>query len=204
MTDTLGETIPDQFDAIPDGFKRCAEAGCVEVFDATGTAGHWRKYCDTHRPPAKPKKGKTARPVRDKTAPTVNINMGPKSKSKNTELDAVEDRARQLVQVAAALVLLAGQPEDAADIDKGAPALAKSLRELAEYEDWLRKLAQGGDTTGRAMAWVQFAVALIGMLMPILMRHGALPAGIMGMAENAFQMGGAVPPPVPDAAPAAA
>lgn len=202
MTDTLTEGIPDQFDASPPGYKPCAQNGCDRSFDATGAGGHFRKYCDDHQPPKKAAKGKR-KPPADKPPTSINVNLGNKAKSKDKELDAVEDRARQLVQVLAALVLLAGQPEDAADIERGAPALSKSLRELAEYEDWLRKLAQGGDTTGRAMAWIQFAVALIGMLMPILLRHGALPAGIMGMAETAFQMGG-TPPPVPADAPAAA
>ena len=71
-------------------------------------------------------------------------------------------------------------------MNKGAPAVAKAVRDLAEYEEWLRKLAAGGELTGRAMAWVNLALVLCAMLVPILLRHGALPENMAAMLGNIF------------------
>ncbi len=189
MTDTLDTDEPlADFAAMPEGWRKCAKPDCAEVFETTGSPGaHFRRYCDEHAPP-KQVKGRRRRPAADKAPPSVTVNLGPKAKGKDKELAAVEDRARQLVELVAALILLSGHAEDAADISRGAPALAKSLAELAEYEAWLRKLAAGDEMTGRAMAWVQVAVALVGMCLPILLRHKALPENIRHLAEGAFQM----------------
>ena len=64
--------------------------------------------------------------------------------------------------------------------------VAKAVRDLAEYEEWLRKLAAGGELTGRAMAWVNLALVLCAMLVPILLRHGALPENMAAMLGNIF------------------
>ncbi len=190
MTDTLDtdEAVPEDFAAMPEGWRKCAKPECAEVFETTGYPGaHFRRYCDEHAPP-KQVRNKRKRVAADKAPPSIAINLGPKAKGKDKDLAVVEDRARQLVELVAAMILLTGHPEDAADISRGAPALAKSLGELAEYEAWLKKLAAGGEQTGRAMAWLQVGMALIGMCLPILLRHKALPANIRGLAENAFQM----------------
>jgi len=198
VTDTIDSGFVDEM--IPEGFKQCAEPGCSELFEPTGPGSQWRKFCDTHKPAPREKKAK--KPKRDTAPPSVTFNIGPKAKPKDAALQAVEDRARELVQLAAAITLIAGLQADAIDLQNGSDAWAKTVRDLAEYEDWLKKLASGGETTGRAMAWVQFALATVALLMPILMRHEALPSGIAKMATQAFAVAEATGAevPVPDAA----
>lgn len=142
-----------------------------------------RKYCDEHQPNSSKKTGKVKK---DKSPPNVVIDMGVgKQTSKgDKELAAVEAKAAQIASVLAALVLMAGQPEDAEDITKATPQWSKSVRELAEHEAWLRKIATGGETSARAMAWITFAVATVSMVLPILLRHKALPENISTMAAT--------------------
>jgi hypothetical protein len=199
--------MTDLLDGAPEvALKICQEPGCDAELPTGNPGDHFRRYCGEHAPAPRKTRGKAKRPTRDRTPPSIAINVGPRAKGKDATLDAVEDRARQLCQLAAAVVLMAGQPEDAVDLQKGSDPFAKAVRELAEHEQWLRKLAQGGETSARALAWVQFATALLAMMLPILLRHGALPAGISSMAESMF---GAIPAepvpaePVPDAAAAA-
>lgn len=195
--------MTDLLDGAPEvTLKLCQEPGCDTELPTGNPGDHFRRYCGEHAPPPRTKgKGKAKRPARDRTPPSITMNIGPRAKAKDATLDAVEDRARQLVQLAAAVVLMAGQAEDAVDLQRGSDPFAKSVRELAEHEQWLRKLAQGGETSARALAWIQFATALLAMLMPILLRHGALPAGISSMAESMF--GADTAEPVADAAAAA-
>ena len=203
MTDTLDSDPTADYSEVPDGrMKQCGQIGCEQLFSTDGPGGHFRKYCDEHQPPKK-SKAKGKRPKRDTAPPSINFNIGPKAKGKDPALQAVEDRAKELVQLAAAITLIAGLQADALDLQRGSDAWAKTVRDLAEYEDWLKKLASGGETTGRAMAWVQFALATVALLMPILMRHEALPAGISKMASQAFAVAEATAEAVPDV-PAAA
>ncbi len=128
------------------------------------------------------------KPTKDKAPPSVTINLGGDKKTKDPELDAVQERARQLANLVAMLVLLTGQSEDANDIMQGSEPWAKAVRDLAVYEKWLRNLAAGGETSGRAIAWATFVAATIGMLMPILLRHEVLPKKIAEGFETAMKL----------------
>jgi hypothetical protein len=115
----------------------------------------------------------------DTAPPSVTVNLpNTRAPKGDPELQAVEDRARMLVELLSAVVLMAGQPDDALDIQRGAPAVAKAARELAQYEEWLKKLAAGGETSGRVMAWVGLLTTLAAIVLPIMARHGALPDAI--------------------------
>jgi hypothetical protein len=137
---------------------------------------------------ANTKKGtKAKKPAHDKAPTSVNVNLGsPRSSSKDKELAAVEARAVQLMQTAAALLLLTGHADDAGDVAKGAEPWGKSVRELAVYEDWLRKLASGGEIAGRTMAWVNVALVTLAIIVPILSRHDVLPDNLAQMATGMF------------------
>ena len=157
----------------------CQRPGCENPLPE----GHnvMRKYCDEHQPRASKKTGK----VKKDTPPRVVVELGggtPTKKGQDKELDAVEKRAKEIAQLIAAVILMAGQDEDAADITKGTAGWAKSVRDLAEHEAWLRKLAAGGETSARTMAWVTFAIATVSMILPILLRHKALPENIAALA----------------------
>jgi hypothetical protein len=127
-------------------------------------------------------------------APRIEVNLSPpRGGGKDKELQAVEERARQLATTMAAVVLLMGQAEDSADITRGAGAWSKSVAELAEHEEWLRKLALGGETSARAMAWLQFLIATGALAAPILARHELLPAGLGQLAGQMLATGADLP-----------
>lgn len=130
---------------------------------------------------------KEKKPPKDKAPTSVNVNLGtPTTTTKDKELAAVEARAVQLMQTAAALLLLTGHNDDAGDVAKGADAWGKSVRELAVYEEWLRKLASGGEIAGRTMAWINLALITLSIAVPILHRHGALPDNLAEIAVGMF------------------
>jgi hypothetical protein len=140
--------------------------------------------------------GKSGRPPKPDTPPTIAVSIGgaaAKRSGKDKDLAAVEERARQLATTVAAVVLLMGQPEDAADLQRGAAVWGKSVADLAEHEEWLRKLAMGGETSARAMAWLQFAIATGALVSPILIRHELLPANLAAMAGTILQTGADLP-----------
>jgi hypothetical protein len=145
--------------------------------------------------------------VRDPRPASISVNLpGGKSDKSDPVLQAVEDRARSLVEILAAVVLMAGAPEDAVDIQNGAPQIAKAVRDLAQYEEWLRKLAAGGETSGRVMAWIGLVTTLAAVALPIMARHGALPGPIAQVfGQVAETVGTMTDAPAGDAgAPAAA
>ena len=151
----------------------CAE--CGEHFaNRAGLGSHVARKHGFNLPKT-PRNRKRAAP-KDKAPASVTINLGGDKKTKDPQLDAIQERARQLANLIAVLVLTAGQVDDANDIMQGSEAWAKAVRDLAVYEDWLRKLAAGGESSGRVLAWVTFVAATVGMLMPILLRHEVLPA----------------------------
>lgn len=150
----------------------CTECG-EHFVNKAGLGSHVARKHGFNLPKA-PRTRKRAAP-KDKAPPSVVLNLQPGKKEKDPQLDAVQERARQLANLIAMLVLTAGQVEDANDIMQGSDAWAKAVRDLAVYEDWLRKLAAGGESSGRVLAWVTFVAATVGMLMPILLRHDVLP-----------------------------
>ncbi len=189
MTDLLDGSDVDPDDLPPaDGEKVCASPGCTNTFLARGPGAHWRKYCEEHAAPPKGKKS-PARTRRDKAPPSIAINLGPKTASKDANLVAVEKRAGAIAHTVAALLLLVGQPEDSADVARGSDAWAQSVRELAKYEPWIAKALAGGEMGDRAIAWVGFALSTGGIALPILLRHGALPDQLAGLVAQVLQTG---------------
>lgn len=175
MTQTL-DAPPLVTDEPPveDG-ERCDVPGCD--FSAKSARGLNRHKITSHG--AKPQ-GRQDRQPR-----SINVNLGqPRVNKKDAELEAVENRAKQIAQILAALVLLAGQPEDSADIARGSAQWAEAVRDLSEYEAWLRKIAAGGESSARAVAWVKFAVATAAIALPILLRHKVLPENIADIAAT--------------------
>lgn len=157
----------------------CAEPECEEVLPP-GTH-HFQRYCETHRRPAKVKK-----PKADRKPPSVNIGINipkPATNRRDAELQTLEERAAALAKLIAALVAMMGQTDDALDIQRGAEMWAKSVRQLGVHEDWVRKLAAGGEASDRAMAWVGFVFATGSIALPILLRHEAIPAQLVSVIQ---------------------
>lgn len=181
---------------VPEGKFACGELteeghACLEYFDTPNKAGVHR--WNAHK--IRSKKGKRAQeaaggPSADRSPPSVTINLGGGSsggkKGDAADLAQVEKRAQELVTTAAGLALLVGMREDAADLQRGSADWAKAVRDLAEYEEWLIKLATGGEATGRAFAWLNLLLATGALAMPSLLRHGVLPEGMAEYARNAF------------------
>jgi hypothetical protein len=94
----------------------------------------------------------------------------------------VEDKARQFAQFAAAILLMVGQEADAKDVTARAGGWAEATGGLAPFEPWLVKLCSGGEASGRALAWLGFAVATAGMSLPVLLRHELIPEGPLRQA----------------------
>lgn len=166
----------------------CSVEGCDELVT-------WRGYgfppitCAEHR--TTHKKKATGKAKRDTPPRNINVNLGPqptKGGKKDAELAAVEARAKQLATTIAAVVLLTGNQDDAGDIAAHSDEWAKAVRDLAEYEAWLRKLAAGGEAAGRATAWINLAIVTASILLPILIRHDALPANVKQIAANMVGM----------------
>jgi hypothetical protein len=214
VADLLGPgVVPDDLEQTneppppdPDALRPCASPGCTEYLPA---GAHWmRKYCDVHFVGPR-QKTKGRKPPRDKKPSSIKVDFGQSrarsASAKDKELDQVEQRAKQLVQILGGVIALAAiqsQNEklaaDGADLSQGAPPWAQSVRELAEYEAWLRKLAAGGETSGRLTAWVGFAIATLGLLMPILLRHEALPGNLANLIEGVMVGAAQVAEPEPN------
>lgn len=193
MTDLLGydtdpggsEDTPVRAPASESPAKQCAYPGCSEpALKREGNRGRPPTMCAEHAPV----KRERVKPA------SVTVNIRPPASRvarAEKELAEVEARAHQLMQVAAALVLIIGHEGDAQDMANGAEQWAKAVRGLAEHEAWVRKLAAGGEASARTIAWIQFAVATGAILVPILIRHKALPKGVsqalgtvMGLADE--------------------
>lgn len=136
---------------------------------------------------------------RDQAPPSVRVDIRAGARTTGAKsdptLDAVERRAAQLVGTIAAVLYLVQQVDDAKDLQGGKDAWAKSVRDLAVHEEWLRKLMgqTGGDASERFLAYISFVMSTVAMLLPVLVRHGAVPPAI-------FQFLSAVPVPAPAAA----
>ena len=196
MVDTL--TAPADAGPAPLDGLVCEEPGCGRQFvNLAGLASHR----NTHKPKAE----RAERPKADKAPTSIHVNLGSKAAPrKDAELAAVEARALQIAQTAAALVLLTtGSRPDAMAIQGGAEGWAKAVRELAVHEEWLRKLAAGGEPAGRMIAWVNFLMATGAIAVPIMLNHGWLPENVTAMAASVFATGAQMaaeapggPPPI--------
>jgi len=129
-----------------------------------------------------------------------------KQQPKDPALEAVRERAEQVASGVAVALYFLGAEADAADIERRKGTWALSVQALAVHEEWLRKLAQGGQGAERVQAWVGFVAATFMMAAPILGRHGALPpilarmlAMIDSQLENVEPPPDVEPPPEPDA-----
>lgn len=187
------DELAAQHEEIPEGFTACGyvEPGtghmCPEYFETPAKAGVHRWNAHKVRGSKKKGKAKAEGTSNDRVPPTIQFNLGGDGKGgKDPALDQVEKRAQQFITTAASLCLLVGLREDAADLAHGSEEWAHAVREVAEYEEWLRKLAAGGETTGRAIAWFNLSLATAALAVGPLLRHGVLPAGLADMAREAF------------------
>ena len=153
-----------------------------------------QRYCDEHRPGAT-HSGMTG-PNEPVNQTTINVgstrasSKTTKAAQKAEQLDAVERNTRALFEhfVAPMLNMAADArqnpllKDDAADFHNGAPAIAKATRNLAEHEDWLRKMLAGGEASARAVAWMGFLFTVGPVVVPVLVRHKVLPAELTAAA----------------------
>jgi hypothetical protein len=123
---------------------------------------------------------------------TINVNSAEpttkrgKAAQKAADLEKVEQNTRMLLEhFVAPMLNMAGQARenpdlvaDAVDVQAGAGAIAKATRNLAEHEDWLRKMLAGGEASARTAAWVGFVFAVGPVVLPILARHHWIPDAI--------------------------
>lgn len=164
----------------------CADENCDETFIVNKRGlGINRKYCAEHlstgggRGQPKRKPG-----TKDKRPPSVRVQVGggrSRAPKGDPELAAVQQRVEQVVGIGAGLLALAGGehgPADALDINAGKAELAAAIAGLAEFYPVIRKLAAGGEASAKATAWFRLVVALVAMLVPVLVRHGAVPDSI--------------------------
>lgn len=175
MSDGFEETIVPELDGTGPEIRTCATPGCEQTFEVNPRGfGKNRKMCDGHLTKGGPSKRKDRKP---RSVSSVKIDLRPqhRTSNKDKELELVRERTEQLLGFVQVLLVSMGQADDAGDIGASKAAVADAAKELARYEDWLRKLAQGGDTTGRALAWLTMIGALVGMLVPILARHKVIP-----------------------------
>ena len=160
MTDTLDAEV-----RLP-----CDQEGCEETFDTPQRLGYhrWRAHGIKGTTPPRKKK-----PRRDRPPTTVKIQVGAERAGKSDA--AAKARVEQLINMIAGSLAMAGQLEDAADIMAAREQFCLCVIELSKYEPWLKRLLEGGQTSGRIMAWVAMALATLGMVLPIFNRHGWVP-----------------------------
>lgn len=185
--------------SIVDHERPCDLPDCPGIVEAGTTTA--TKYCPEHRgqsPAARRARRDWIREHGPKdAAPNLTVQLGGKSTKgkKDTrgdaqpgELDAVHARALQIAQLTAAFVLVgtkgAHREADANDIASGAEPWANSVRELAVYEPWVRKIAAGGEVSERATAWLGFVMATAAMASPILVRHEIIKGGMADLATT--------------------
>ena len=152
-----------------------------------GPGDHFRKFCPEHAP-ARHRKREQG-PTRPNT---VTVNLGTKPTPKGGEMALVEKRAAELMRTASALVLLMGNPGDANVMAEGSEPWAKTVADLSEYEPWIKRLAAGGETSGRLLAWIRLLMATGAIVVPIAIAHGALPDNLAQLAATMFDTGAAL------------
>ncbi len=149
---------------------------------------HFAKYCPEHAPATKPRNRAKPRGRRDSAPRSINVNLSSGRKSK--DLEEVEAKAKQFAMIFAAIVMAAGQHDDAAAIANGAGPWAASVKGLAEHEKWLAEFLSGGETTGRVLAWVQFGTCTAAIVVPIMVRRGWLPEHLSALAAQVLSVDG--------------
>jgi hypothetical protein len=212
MTATLdGDQAPDLTAAaglLPDKGPgaRCAEEGCPNVVPEG--AHRLRQYCDEHSGAKEARKRERRQARQRSKTNTIRVDLGGKPAKGGTdaELEAVRKRATQMAQTAAAVVLMTTRDEtDAMAIAAGAERWGAAVAGVAEYEPWLRKLAAGGEASGRVLAWLQLTIATGGIVVPILAHHDLLPPQMVQLlASNIMDTAGVPATPAEAAAYAAA
>jgi hypothetical protein len=94
---------------------------------------------------------------------------------------------------AAVIYMMAGRADhetrpkieaDALDIQHGADRWAYAVKGVADHEEWLRRAFAGGPMSERGVAWFGLLVVSGTIALPILIRHGLIPAQIGPMAET--------------------
>jgi hypothetical protein len=187
--------------------KACKLPGCPGTVPPD--AANRREFCDEHtgRDAAARRRRKEWMkehgPANGDTPPKIAVQIGTggtkgkaRGGAKAEELAAVEERALQICQLTAALVMVATKAPhnlaDAADISAASPAIAAATKELAVYEPWLRKLAAGGEVSGRATAWLGMLFALATAASPILVRHEVIKGGVAELASTILANGAAL------------
>lgn len=165
------------------------ERACKECGSDISDQHHFARYCPEHQPPKVARRGKTKRRESAPRSINVNLNTG-KSNFHKSQLDKVEAQAQQFAQIVAVALTVVGQSEDAGLLLTGGPAWAASVRGLAEYEEFVRKMFSGSDTSQRVIAWVGFAGATAAMLVPIASRHGWLPDNLASLASQVMSVDG--------------
>ena len=148
----------------------CLQEGCEETFNTPQRLGYhrWRAHGIKGTTPARKKKVR-----RDRPPTTVKIQVGAERTGKSDA--AAKARVEQLVNMIAGSLAMAGNMEDAADIMRAREQFAACVIELAKYEPWLRRLLDGGQASGRVMAWVALSLTTLAMVIPIFNRHGWIP-----------------------------
>lgn len=164
---------------------------CDKPIEQTGSKGRPLSYHPDCRPGAT-HSGMTGS---DQAGTTINVNStdttsrkGKAAALKAEQLEKVEQNTKALFEhFVAPMLNMAAQANnnpllaaDAIDVHTGAPAIAKATRNLAEHEDWLRKMLAGGEASARAMAWVGFAFTVGPIVVPILVRHKVIPEQLAG------------------------
>lgn len=183
MTDLLDVEPQEEVEEPPSSARPCQHPGCPNGIPAG--AHHFARYCEEHAPPKK-QRG----PKKDKAPTTIKLDLGNKAAPK-TDAQA-KARVEQLVNMIAGGLAMAGQLEDAADVMRVREQWASAVVELAKYEPWLRKMLEGGQASGRIMAWVAVGLSTLAMVAPIAGRHGWVPAELRPMLSSVVSQ------PVPD------
>lgn len=165
-----------------DGVKMCESCGLRPVRPRKSATGRAPTTCQV----CAAKKGRGGK---KEAAPTnVRISFGSGRKAKSSDAELVETKAKAAALMIATGLTLMGQNNDGKILADGAEQWARAVGGLAPYEPWLVKLCQGGEISGRAMAWATAGVATAGIVVPCLMAHGVA----LGPLEKMFESVGAL------------
>ncbi len=176
--------------------KPCED--CDTLLPGKGEPGFMpaRKYCPVHS--EEPAKAKGRNRKKDKppagAGPTVVINTpgGGRPSRADVNVQKVTAGATGMAQMMAGLILMGGDKVCAEAISDGAEQWGKAMGELSRYQPGLVKIfAPTGQATGQAFAWVGVFAATTGLMLPVLVHHGAIKpelaarlTGVMGAAES--------------------
>lgn len=159
----------------------CANPECDTPLPIT--ASNFQKYCDEHRPPPKSSGGKRGRPKRDvppKIDFTVNLGAKPTTKAAKAqaEKDRIEKAASTLFGLVAVGVSTIGDEVCASALSQGAPALAKALADLSEFQPMIAKIFTPVSGSEQASAWLGVGLATLPIVIPVLAHHNMLPKSV--------------------------